>query len=199
MKVKFNLPERLIKLARLANNNPSEIEANRAARLVCKKLEELKYEFTLNVPSPEPPLRTYNDVRRSTEPQWSSRPAEPSVDYMNEFSRNYAKSKETRSWDTETPRNPYDDSRFWDGFYKKTPPKEPTSPYEKGAGDIPKEPPKSSRWGGRPNPGPSSNYTGEIRILKCKTCGNSKGTKFVGAEEVYECNECQWTAYMREL
>lgn len=35
----------------------------------------------------------------------------------------------------------------------------------------------------------------EERLLKCKKCGNSKLTKFVGLPELYECNTCQWTAY----
>jgi hypothetical protein len=35
----------IIKLAKLANNNPNEHEANLAARKVCKLLAEGKYKF----------------------------------------------------------------------------------------------------------------------------------------------------------
>ena len=35
----------------------------------------------------------------------------------------------------------------------------------------------------------------ERRALKCKTCGYKHETVYVGPEELFECNPCQWTAY----
>jgi len=40
--------ELIIKLAKLANNNPNDNEANSAARKVCKLLEEGKYVLSNN-------------------------------------------------------------------------------------------------------------------------------------------------------
>lgn len=37
----------------------------------------------------------------------------------------------------------------------------------------------------------------DIRRLRCKTCRQVFNTKFVGLEELFECNECQYTAYQR--
>lgn len=37
----------------------------------------------------------------------------------------------------------------------------------------------------------------EDRKLRCKTCGNIFNTKFMGIPEMYECNDCTWTAYQR--
>lgn len=38
----------------------------------------------------------------------------------------------------------------------------------------------------------------EDRKLKCKTCGKHINTKFMGIPEMFECNDCQWTAYQRK-
>lgn len=37
----------------------------------------------------------------------------------------------------------------------------------------------------------------EKRILRCKTCKEEKETIFVGHPSVFECNNCQWTAYAK--
>lgn len=37
------------------------------------------------------------------------------------------------------------------------------------------------------------------RNLQCKTCLQTKETIFEGLPELFECNECQWNAYMRNL
>lgn len=52
------------KLARLANNNPNEHEANLAARKVCRLLEESNFEFVNEQPG------TWEDVKRTSEPDW---------------------------------------------------------------------------------------------------------------------------------
>ena len=35
------------------------------------------------------------------------------------------------------------------------------------------------------------------RKLKCKNCNKEKETIFQGPEDLFECNECQWSAYER--
>jgi hypothetical protein len=64
----------LKKLTRLANNNPNDNEANLAARKVCQMLEKSNWSLG-PVNARDTPLgKTWNDVRRSTEPQWSGKP-----------------------------------------------------------------------------------------------------------------------------
>jgi len=78
----------LQKLVKLANNNPNDNEANLAARKVCRIIEEGKFNFNGNgnvntnqhIPPKQP--TTWNDVTRSTEPQWRS--------YSNPYSNAYA-------------------------------------------------------------------------------------------------------------
>jgi len=103
----------LIKLAKLANNNPNEHEANAAARKVCSIIEENNYKFD-GVEQPKPknpePDRTWNDVKRSGEPFWKS--------WEDEFWKRYEKQR----------GNPFDrDDRFYSGVdWSREPPKEPS-------------------------------------------------------------------------
>ena len=169
----------ITKLAKLANNNPNEHEANLAARKVCRLLEEGKFLFngTRTAVDKIPNAGNYgtwNDVKRSTEPQWRSTPPESGSynNYQDYF------------WDiVNNMRN--DPYRYgsWEPFPKEEPPKQ--------------ESPKYYAW-----QDPKWNYVKpseqkEKRLLKCKKCGNSKLTKFVGLAELFECNTCQWTAYER--
>lgn len=76
----------IVKLAKLANNNPNDNEANAAARKVCRLLAEGNFNFGTPVqpvqPKETPKGGTWNDVERSKEPQWRSTPP-PSPDYTN--------------------------------------------------------------------------------------------------------------------
>lgn len=69
----------IIKLAKLANENPNENEANLAARKVCQLIKSSDYKFNNSVPTPppRPPTKptTYGDIRRSPESFWNSRPS----------------------------------------------------------------------------------------------------------------------------
>lgn len=40
-------------------------------------------------------------------------------------------------------------------------------------------------------------HAGELRKLRCKTCREVFNTRFVGLAELFECNECQFTAYTK--
>lgn len=113
----------LIKLVKLANNNPSENEANLAARKVCRIIAEGNYKFiadsktTVGGFKPTPKQeevynnkspRTWNDVRRSTEPEFSSkRPTGPGIN-LDDFLRDFKNGKYTSSYPPkEPPRGSY--------------------------------------------------------------------------------------------
>jgi len=53
----------IIKLAKLANNNPNENEANLAARKVCKLLAEANFNFGTNTQYTPPPPPKNRDMR----------------------------------------------------------------------------------------------------------------------------------------
>lgn len=54
---------------------------------------------------------------------------------------------------------------------------------------------KKPKWPGDAPFKVPSEQAKEERLLKCRTCKNTKLTKFVGLAELYECNTCQWTTY----
>lgn len=67
----------IIKLTKLANNNPNEHEANSAARRVCRLLEECNFIFDISsteLNNPTTDSITWNDVKRATKPYWRSTP-----------------------------------------------------------------------------------------------------------------------------
>lgn len=79
--------------------------------------------------------------------------------------------------------NPFDNSWIYDLFinYEKIRSKDyKYSTYNPFNGPVYKSPPIK-----------------EKRILKCVKCGSVKETLFVGHPDVYECNNCQWTAYTK--
>lgn len=68
--------EKLIKLVKLANNNPSDNEANLAARKVCKMIAEANYIFNKSKTETvketvKEKSTTWDDMFRSREPWWS--------------------------------------------------------------------------------------------------------------------------------
>lgn len=74
----------LEKLVRLANNNSNEHEANLATRRACKLIEEGKFQFTSIPPMVnDTSVRTWNDVRRSTESEFRSKP--PTSSYGHNY------------------------------------------------------------------------------------------------------------------
>lgn len=69
----------IIKLTRLANNNPNENEANLAARKVCKLLAEAEFKFT------QPPVTQvpYQPVTKSDPPYPRNKPSPAQERYWN--------------------------------------------------------------------------------------------------------------------
>lgn len=110
----------LTKLVRLANNNPNENEANLAARKVCRMIEENKFQFGSNgtKTAANKVGGTWNDVKRSEEPQWSSKSPGPQTeaqkkayeDLLNfiKFGERYRQERK-ESYDKETQGT-------WSGF-----------------------------------------------------------------------------------
>lgn len=148
----------LIKLVKLANNNPNENEANLAARKVCKLIEESKFNF-----SGQNNHQQQNQQKQSTRPpNWKTPYYNPFDEWFKDMYNEKAKSYEQ-----------YQSTGDW---YKNPPPSDAKARYN--------EPIRPSQQQDKRN-------------LKCKTCGHTKSTSFVGLPEVFECNNCQWTAYLR--
>jgi hypothetical protein len=170
----FDLIEKLI---RLANNNPNENEANLAARKVCRLLAEGNFKFNNHT---EPPLRGRSpvqpDVRSASNPYAGFNPFE---DFFK-----------ARQWDSykKPPNQAYPKYSWFDENYKPKTASEQNEERQKYY--------SSKKWPGN-DPFTKPSEQKEERLLKCKTCGNSKLTKFVGLAELYECNNCQWTAYTK--
>lgn len=163
----------LEKLVRLANNNPNEHEANLAARRACKLIQEANFKFLPdNTESKPAETITWNDVVRSTEPFWRGFKGGSAGGGKSEPRTTAPRPEEyVRNWEyvNWARGNPFVGVEYEPVFTGKTT-------------DTTK------RWD-------RQNKT--TRRLKCKTCSQTKDTIFVGAEELFECNECQWEAYRR--
>lgn len=117
--------DKLLALIRLANNNPNDNEANLAARRVCKILATK--EFTISaqpvyttkdgktIRQGEP--KTWNDVKRSNEPAWRSRPTAPSPDMWEDFMRNNFRGTSWVNWDS-APHQEAPEEYDYQPFYK---------------------------------------------------------------------------------
>lgn len=162
--------DRLKALIRLANNNPNDNEANLAARKACKILAE--NNFSLLQPQPrtstttkvnEP--KTWNDVKRSTESEFKSRPTAPTADMWEDFMNRHftggAKRWPGFDWSKAPHKEAPEDN--WDRETKNRPP--PANPYR---GDGQKQ---------------------EVR--KCTKCGLETMT-FRYNEVPWICNPCLW-------
>lgn len=168
--------DRLKALIRLANNNPSEHEANLAARKVCKILAE--NSFALLNPQPQTAAgkmneaRTWNDVKRSEEPAWSSKPpAGPGFD-ASEFFRNWKRPE----WNGFRPSEAQ--KRYWTD----------SAPYV----DAPE--PDLNDWVGRKvniNMNPDKKKERVQAMRKCTKCGFEVMT-FRIDEVPWICNPCHW-------
>lgn len=197
--------DRLKALIRLANNNPSENEANTAARRVCQELAKddfrilngtfprtaadkmrehaSNYGGNINTEdifrdlydlmnktrqkpyTPPEPAKTWNDVRRSEEPQFRSSP--PKQEYWTGGFRPSAKQED---FFRNAPRVDINDEEWvrWDEF------------------NIPKN-----------DQGPRYKYDANGKrvkisaMRKCTQCGLETET-FRVKEEPFICNPCHW-------
>ena len=156
----------LQKLIRLANNNPNDNEANLAARRVCKMLAEAMTNGELNWKVKEP-ITTWNDVERTTEPEFKSQYKSNTADF-------YTIMEEMRRASEKRRQEQYkrDIGRGYDVYEKYYDPMSYGSP----------------QWT-KPKP------PKEKRILTCTKCNVDKETVFVGHPSVFVCSDCIWTDY----
>lgn len=195
----------LKKLIQLANHNPSEHEANRAARKVCQLLEELKVNFTPGRKEepfrPKSPYadgpRTWNDVTRSTEPFWRSTPPNPP--------------RQPRTAQSKVNIDPEKERPFKEGAWSYRPTREQEDLFNETIRSIFEEETirsifeedyerifKSDKAGNAYNPFIGKKKPKPKRKLKCKHCGTIVETSFVGLVELFECSDCLWKDYKKE-
>lgn len=160
----------IIKLAKLANNNPADHEANAAARKVCRLIAEGNYQF--NVPTAKPTQQqkptTWNDVRRSPEPFWRAKPQEPTAPSAQEFWEIMEKLRRAREKQQEAERFRRETQGSWE------PPVTPP------IWDIPLEWEQKKERASR-------------RMVPCVHCKKEFMTSYVG--NFFECWDCWKTEH----
>jgi hypothetical protein len=181
----MNLPL-LIKLVKLANNNPNDNEANSAARRVCKMIAEANYIFTSD---------SYNaiyggarapgkNVVNNPPPVYKSA-SNPTYNPFEELFKGVNReSYKNGSWRFEN--NPFKDSTYKGVDWGK----QPFTPPSQNVKDYTYPGPEYDPITGKKKEKPR-------RILKCKICKKEVNTIFQGLEELFECNTCIWEAYAR--
>jgi hypothetical protein len=117
----------IIKLAKLANNNPNDNEANMAARKVCKLLAESNFNFTTHngddsrrrPSNPPPPSRSpYHDLEEMVREMNRQKEAQQRRDAENrraqtEYEESEKRRKKTE-WDNPWTHTEYE---YWDKNY----------------------------------------------------------------------------------
>lgn len=163
--------ELIIKLAKLANNNPNDNEANAASRKVCRLIEEGNFQF----------IRTTAEkvgAEQAKGPwQYDQRYRYEDLQEMinNMFGGGFRPSDRQRQYYKTGPieytkEAPHQDNTY---YQKKHDVQYNRNPFtgEKIPRDVPKRP------------------------LQCKTCKQEIMTGFVGVPQMFECNKCIWQAY----
>jgi len=162
--------ELLIKLVKLANNNPNDNEANSAARRVCKMIAEADYKFINNnptnfksTPNPSTGFNPFEEIIRNMRNQRT--PYNSYNPYENIWKNPFTQPEPTKQ-------------PFYDGMWANESKERayPINEYDPITGKR-KEKPK--------------------RNLMCNTCNKSFNTIFQGLESLFICNDCQWTAYLK--
>lgn len=172
--------DQLIKLVKLANNNPNDHEANAAARKVCKMIAANNYKFS-NTREPEPVKAggTWNDVKRSTEPEFRSKPFTGGNPFggrgwEDAFWERYREDIEGRFY---RPRQrPYE------------PPKPPPEP--------PKRKPENWTWTQGEDGNIKYKKVYEQKLRDCSICDKSRLT--ADTDSPYVCADCKWRKYDQE-
>jgi hypothetical protein len=198
--------ELIIKLVKLANNNPSDNEANLAARKVCRLIEDGKFQFTevktaagkvrsASNPTPNQGAQTWNDVKRSEESQWRAHYYEqpryhPGFDEVWELLRKMREeqARKAAERDAESRR------RAGDEYWKQQANRNPFS-WDKTKVDFDFETPQYKKyWSGEAEGKPKKEKR-DKRPLPCKDCGKEYMTAFVGPPQMFTCHECHWRYY----
>lgn len=175
--------DQLIKLAKLANNNPNEHEANAAARKVCRIIEAGNYNFT---GAQTPPVG-------STGKNWNYQQHRPSPfeDIFTWARQQAAKESKERREEEEKKRT------------QEAKQKEPTTErgfYGRKDWDIPfgsPPPPMNWTWSGE-DPESKKRYKKDY-IQKNRDCAVCNTTKLTfDTTTPYVCDNCQWRKWNDE-
>jgi hypothetical protein len=181
--------DRLIKLAKLANNNPNENEANLAARKVCKLLAEAEFVFTAYDGSgkrkaPVPPQQrqqpgTWSGFDRlDSGYQYDWEQYADFIKKARESRAREAKERETREQEARE-RARRTDEQYRKSYEEKQ--KQGYDPFSWFNSEF-----YNIRYDTEPRKQPKPK-----RPLACKTCGAVIEAAFVGPEVMFECFTCQ--------
>jgi len=190
--VNFDL---ITKLAKLANNNPNENEANAAARKVCKLLAEANFKFEKDKDTIPPP----------TQKQQQANYTDPfSTEDLYDILRNMGNRHYAYGFDYDGPRQ-----GEWTGFGGSRPKSRPNpgpSDSEKRRRDenAEREYRQSEEYKRRErdakmkaeadkakkNKERGFDFTKDKTLRMCSKCGITKLTAFFG--EHFVCNDCMW-------
>lgn len=185
----------IIKLAKLANENPNENEANLAARKVCSLIKQGDYKFNedskqSNTKSTSNSSSPYYDpfewIRKQYEDNmrygsWEGFGSNEKKERSNPNARSY--SETSSEYKNRTEYKPKDKYKWYytnekqEEYYNGT-------KYDYIAWDDLEDDKGEPHRKKKDNPD---------RLLKCKICGKQRLTAFVGLESMYECFTCQFT------
>ena len=178
----------IIKLIKLANNNPNDNEANLAARKVCKMLTDYKFP----APAVMDKDSLLNDIFQASKRQEAYYKGQNS--WYTPGRPPPGNTREAKQGEKETASKPHADNPNADPFREYR---------EKWAGikytdeffDEAYEEFMKSKW----KKEESNPYAENIkRNLKCKTCGHTKATRFRGSSDNWVCMECRGKEYMKD-
>lgn len=154
------------KLAKLANNNPNEHEANMAARKVCKLLAEGNFKFNESkiISMGTPPSNSSSSIYDNLRDMMNNIRKDEEQYYKQKF---YSNPFKTGSYQSPFETGQAGQGKSEQRTYNLKDEKYYAQRRERGFGDT-------------------------KRQLVCKKCKQIKETIFVGLPEVFECNECIW-------
>lgn len=203
--------EKIKSLIRLANNNPNDNEANLAARKACKVLAENNFQIFSSRSNPT----TWNDVKRSTEPDFRSTPYSgfnPFEELFREarkrgydpYANPYKTVFENECVECHTkvivPENKY--HKYWtcSNCLRKArenrPKQKPDPPKPKSAWETYEYDFVGVDWQPFTSTPPNTGPRPEKKVRKCSKCGREVETRRVTT--IFTCNVCEWTAYQKQ-
>lgn len=160
--------ELIIKLAKLANNNPNDNEANAAARKVCRLIEEGNFQFSNGTRTAAEKIGVKPGTNTGPWTYEKSR-TPPSQDYYKDINDIF--------------RDIFGREREYYNKYKEK--------YYDRPGNVNQDP----KWNNPKWTDPIPKEEKPKRPLQCKTCKKEVLTAFVGVPQMFECNKCIWQAY----
>lgn len=197
----------IIKLAKLANSNNAEGEANSAARRVCKLLEEMNWNSGWDTarrsnPVQEKPFQQNPVYQQRPDPpfyheSWNHPPTGDAskgfADFINEMFGGGRGGGKTDTFRAEVERNRREREkqqreREADEWNRKS----------ENARQYSPDPPNKYEYymdeNGQQKRKIKSNFK---HVLKCTQCGSNTETGFIGNPAMFICTLCQWNIYQK--